>query len=139
MWRIKVGGTSVADPGFPKGGRQPHRGHQLPLQLRFKNFVCQCERIWTLMGMLGEPPGSTNAHNIKKVGQSHSVREFNKGFQCYLHPGVHTKDKDTKPYFGYFQECALSKLIDYSLSLGCLVKNHLYLVNSRNTEDKGRN
>ena len=40
---------SVEDPGFP--GRRPHRwGRLLPKQLRFENFVCRNERIWTLKG-----------------------------------------------------------------------------------------
>ena len=30
---------TVADPGFPIGGRRP--------RLRFKIFLCQNERIWT--------------------------------------------------------------------------------------------
>ena len=42
---------SVADPGFPVGGRGPRRrGCGLPRQLRFENFVCQNERIGTLGG-----------------------------------------------------------------------------------------
>ena len=36
--------NSVADPGFPVGGRGLLR------RLRFKNFVCENERIWTLRG-----------------------------------------------------------------------------------------
>ena len=43
--------VTVADPGFPIGGRGPRRrGHGLPRRLRFENFVCQDERIWTLGG-----------------------------------------------------------------------------------------
>ena len=42
---------TVADPGFPVGGRGPRRGGRgLPRRLRFENFVCQNERIWTLGG-----------------------------------------------------------------------------------------
>ena len=41
---LKRIGISVADPGFPVGGRG------LPRWLRFENFVCQNERIWTLGG-----------------------------------------------------------------------------------------
>ena len=42
---------TVADPGFPAGGRG------LPRRLRFENFVCQNERIWTLGGHApGTPP-----------------------------------------------------------------------------------
>ena len=42
---------SVADPGFPVGGRGPRRGgHGPPRRLRFKNFACQNERIWTRRG-----------------------------------------------------------------------------------------
>ena len=40
---------TVADPGFPIGGCQPHRC-QLPRWLCFEKFVCQNERIWTLRG-----------------------------------------------------------------------------------------
>ena len=43
--------VSVADPGFPVGGRGPRRGGGgLLRQLRFENFVCRNERIWTLRG-----------------------------------------------------------------------------------------
>ena len=43
------------------GGHQPHRGRQLPRQLRFEKFVCQNERIWTLRGRApAAPPGSAN-------------------------------------------------------------------------------
>ena len=43
--------NTVADPGFPIGGRGPHRrGCVLPRQLHFENFVCQNERIGTLRG-----------------------------------------------------------------------------------------
>ena len=50
--RIKVklyllNSKSVADPGFPVGGRGPRGG---AWQLCFENFVCQNERIWTLGG-----------------------------------------------------------------------------------------
>ena len=41
---------SVADPGFPVGGRRPRGGRQLPRWLRFKKFVCQNKRIWTRVG-----------------------------------------------------------------------------------------
>ena len=50
---------SVADPGFPVGGRGPRRrGCGLPKQLRFENFVCQNERIGTRRGggATGAPP-----------------------------------------------------------------------------------
>ena len=43
---------SVADPGFPVGGEPTSWGErQLPRQLRFENFVCQNEIIWTLRGV----------------------------------------------------------------------------------------
>ena len=42
----------VADPGFPVGG-STCRGRRLPRRLRFENFVCQNERIWTLSGRRG--------------------------------------------------------------------------------------
>ena len=48
---------SVADPGFPVegGGRGPRTGGRgPPRRLRFKNFACQNERIWTRRG--GAPP-----------------------------------------------------------------------------------
>ena len=32
------------------GGRQPCRGHQLPMRLCFRNFLCQNERTATLRG-----------------------------------------------------------------------------------------
>ena len=41
---------TVADPGFPIGGRGLRKGRRLPRQLRFENFVCENERIWTLGG-----------------------------------------------------------------------------------------
>ena len=47
--------NAVADPGFPVGGRRP------PGRLRFKNFVCRNERIWTLGGRAPNmPPRSAN-------------------------------------------------------------------------------
>ena len=43
--------STVADPGFPVGGRGPRRGGRGPLrQLRFENFACQNESIWTRRG-----------------------------------------------------------------------------------------
>ena len=48
---------SVADPGFPVGGRGPRRrGRGLPRWLHFENFVCQNERIWTLGGVCRARP-----------------------------------------------------------------------------------
>ena len=41
---------SAVDPGFPLRGRQPHVGCQLPMQLYFIIFLCQNERIGTLVG-----------------------------------------------------------------------------------------
>ena len=53
----KIHRKAVADPGFPVGGRGPRKGGRgLPRWLRFKNFVCQNERIWTLGGG-GRAPG----------------------------------------------------------------------------------
>ena len=54
----KIHLTTVADPGFPIGGRGPRRrGCGLLKWLRFKNFVCQNERIGTLRGGApGAPP-----------------------------------------------------------------------------------
>ena len=42
----------MADPGFPVGGgRGPRTGGRGPLRwLRFENFACQNERIWTRRG-----------------------------------------------------------------------------------------
>ena len=59
----KLGGRrvniSVADPGFPVGGRGPRRGVRgPPKRLHFENFACQNERIWTRRG--GAPPRSAN-------------------------------------------------------------------------------
>ena len=43
--------TTVADPGFPVGGHGPRMGGRgPPRQLRFENFACQNERIWTHRG-----------------------------------------------------------------------------------------
>ena len=54
MWNTLC--NTVADPGFPVGGRG------LPRRLRFENFVCRNERIWTLRGRApGTPPRSANA------------------------------------------------------------------------------
>ena len=50
-------GNSVADPGFPVGGRGPRRGGRgPPKRLRFENFTCQNERIWTRRGGAGRAP-----------------------------------------------------------------------------------
>ena len=44
---------SVADPGFPVGGGMDLIGGAwTPRQLRFENFACQNERIWTRRGAL---------------------------------------------------------------------------------------
>ena len=54
---------SVADAGFPVGGRQ------LPRRLRFVKFVCQNERISTLRGARagGTPPGSATGSEKSMV------------------------------------------------------------------------
>ena len=41
----------VVDPGFPLGGVDLVGGREFLRRLRFKNFVCQNERIWALGGM----------------------------------------------------------------------------------------
>ena len=48
---------TVADPGFPVGGRE------LPRRLRFENCVCRIKRIWTLRGACAgyAPSRSANA------------------------------------------------------------------------------
>ena len=52
--------STVADPGFPVGGRRPRGGCQLLRRLSFEKFVCQNERIWTHGGThAGGAPGST--------------------------------------------------------------------------------
>ena len=61
----------MADPGFPVGGRGPRGGGGgLPRWLRFENFVCQNERIWTLEegGALGICQSrSADAKKLKPV------------------------------------------------------------------------
>ena len=73
-----VGGdnlTGLADPGFPVGGRGPRRwGRGLPRRLRFENFVCRNERIWTLgWGVrqtrpLGPPMRTIKPFSLNKLG-----------------------------------------------------------------------
>ena len=50
----------VADLGFPVGGNVDLVGGErgLPRRLRFENFVCRNERIWTVTGWCapGTPP-----------------------------------------------------------------------------------
>ena len=50
--------SAVADPGFPVGGGVDLVGgaRAPPRRLRFKNFACQNERIWTHRGGGGAPP-----------------------------------------------------------------------------------
>ena len=53
----------MAAPGFPVVGTNlvGGGGRRLPRRLRFENFVCQRERIWTLRGGGGDAhPGSAN-------------------------------------------------------------------------------
>ena len=53
----------MADPGFPIGGRGPRTGGRGPPKwLRFENFACQNERIWTRRGGApgARPPRSAN-------------------------------------------------------------------------------
>ena len=62
-------GSSVADPGFPVGGGRGPRmgGRGPPRRLRFENFACQNERIWTRRGGRAPgapPPRSANAHDL---------------------------------------------------------------------------
>ena len=58
---VGVSSTSVADPGFPVGGIDLVGRRGLPRWLRFKNFVYQNERIWTLRGACaGQAPRSAN-------------------------------------------------------------------------------
>ena len=46
----------MVDPGFPVGGMDLVGGRELPRRLRFKNFICQNERTWTLGE--GRAPGT---------------------------------------------------------------------------------
>ena len=68
---------TVADPGFPVGGiNLVGEGRGFPRQLRFENFVCQNERIWTLRVGGGEglrrasanvDPPMKNLKRLRKV------------------------------------------------------------------------
>ena len=49
-WTIISGRSRIS-----RRGRGPRRGHGLPRRLRFANFLCQNERIWTLGGRVGLP------------------------------------------------------------------------------------
>ena len=53
---------SVADPGFPVGGRAPIQGRELPMQVLSGENVCENERIRSLKRgrALGTPPRSAN-------------------------------------------------------------------------------
>ena len=55
QWARCSGGSRISR----RGGANLVGGCQLPRQLRFENFVCQNERIWTLGGRApAAPPGS---------------------------------------------------------------------------------
>ena len=60
---MKMMHIAVADPGFLVGGRG------LPRWLRFENFVCQSERIWTLRGACAGhgPSRSANAQDVSAM------------------------------------------------------------------------
>ena len=69
----------MADPGFPVGGRGPRGGGRgLPRWLRFRNFVCQNERIGTLRGCApGTPPRSANdIYKFRLYSISRKLRKF---------------------------------------------------------------
>ena len=55
---------AVADPGFPVGGG----GRGFPKRLRFENFVCQNERIWTLGGGVRRAAPSKSANGLCYLG-----------------------------------------------------------------------
>ena len=64
QWRIQ---------DFPQGGVDLVGGRVLPRRLRFENFVCQNERIWTLGGgrAPGTPPSrSANAKVLRQFSKS---------------------------------------------------------------------
>ena len=50
---------TVADPGFPAGGVDLVGDVDSPRRLRFENFVCRNERIWTLGVGEGRAPGTS--------------------------------------------------------------------------------
>ena len=53
--------VSVADPGFPVGGRGPIRGHGPPIRALFGENVCENERVGSCRGRApGTPPRCTN-------------------------------------------------------------------------------
>ena len=55
-------GHTVADPGFPIGGANVVGGADSRGGLRFKNCVCQHERIWTLRGAPATAPWIRQCH-----------------------------------------------------------------------------
>ena len=67
-YALEMTPSAVADPGFPVGGgRGPRTGDRGPPRwLRFKNFACQNERIWTRRG--GRAPGAPPPRSANALG-----------------------------------------------------------------------
>ena len=61
----KIPHKTVADPGFPVGGRRPVGGRQPPMHMLFSENVCENERIGSCWGGApAAPPWIRQCKNI---------------------------------------------------------------------------
>ena len=92
IWQDRLN-TSVADPGFPVGGRQLSR------RLHFKYFVCKGERNWTIgrgdgAGRVGGAPSIRQCTSIFKNNKQKKPTTVLKLISCLKISKVHTGIKD---------------------------------------------
>ena len=111
-------------------GHQPRRGCQLPRQLRFKKFVCQNKRIWTLGGgaRRRRPPWIRQCIGIEFKGTFTRVKWMSE----FIRSSLQTSWIRSFPFLRKYPE-DMNKLKTTSTLLSSAHRDHLGTSLNRNT------